>query len=162
MLYAERGVRVTPSWIGVDDVSHAVRNVVRLRRVRRRRARGAWRALCVTMAALAGLGAAAAARGALPFALAWSAFASALCFALLAAWHGFVAGDVMAVEVGLEDGTSFEAPAADARQLERLHAALARALDWHGGTPVVAPPVPGADAGRAASGAATDAAPNDA
>ena len=140
VLYAEAGVRVTPTWIGVEDVSHAVKNVVRLRRVRRARARSSWRALCAAMALLALLGLVAALRGALPFALAWAAFSVSTAFALLAAWHGFVAADGLAVEIGLADGTRFEAPASSERQLERLHAALAHALDWHGGTVVTAPP----------------------
>ena len=127
-------MRVTPTWVGVDDVSHAMRTVVRLRRVHRGRERGSWRALCAVTGLLAALALAATVRGSLPFALAWTAFAAALGCALAAAWHGFVAADAFAVEISLADGTSLEAPAADARQLERLHAALVHALDWHGGT----------------------------
>lgn len=142
VLYAENGVRVTPSWIGVDDVSHAVRTVVRLRRLKRGRERVPWTTLCATMAVLALTALVAALRGALPFALAWSAFAAALGFALLAGWYAFVAADRLGVEIALADGTTFEAPARDARQLERLHAALCHALDWHGGTAVVPPATP--------------------
>lgn len=136
VLYDEDGVRVTPSWIGVDDVSHAVKNVVRLRRVEHRRARGSWHALFWTLSGLALVSASLAVRGEVAFALAWGAFAASLALALLAAWHAFVAPDAFAVEIGLADGTRLEAPAGDRGQLERLHGALAHALDWHGGTPV--------------------------
>ncbi len=138
VLYAEGTVRVTPSWIGVGDVSHAAKNVVRLRRVEHVRARGSWRALFWTMLLLAGLSASLAVRTNLAFALVWVPFSASTVFALVAAWHAFVAADAFGVEVGLADGTRFEAPAADRRQMERLHGALAHALDWHGGTPIAA------------------------
>lgn len=132
-------MRVTPSWIGVGDTSHAVRTVVRLRRVRRARERASWRALWATMVALALAALLALVREDLPAPVAWGAFAVALAFGLVAGWYGFAAPDGLGVEIGLEGGQSVEAPAANEAQLARLHAALERALDWHGGTPMGAP-----------------------
>ena len=156
-------MRVTPSWIEIDGTSHAVRTVVRLRRVHRARERASWRALCATLVALALVALAVLLREGLPFAIAWGAFAVALALALLAAWYGFVANDAWAVEIGLAGGESLEVTAGSAAQLERLHAALAGALDWHAGTHVAASggaiaaaPAPLA-ASPAASGARTDA-----
>lgn len=132
VLFDEDGARVTPSWLVVDDTSHAMRTIVKLRLVSINPPRNSWTALfyfSLPLIVLSGFGLE---REYLPLFLAWALFVGSVLLCLTAARHAFVVPDRARLEVGFSDGSMLRVDRGRAG-LQRMHAALIHALDWHQG-----------------------------
>lgn len=132
-LFDDDEVRVTPTWLTLDDTSHAMHTVIRVRLAENAVPRGSWTLLfyvSLVLIVLAGFGTR---QEAMPGWLGFVLLTASLAVGLAAAWFAFVARDVYRLDVVLNDGSSLRIHRAGKGYMTRLEKALRQAMVLHRG-----------------------------
>jgi len=133
VLFSDDDIRVTPTWLQIENTSYAVKNIVRLSLNKTEPPRVAATVAFFMALLLIVFSALHLVRESLPVLVAWLALIASLVLMLYAAWHAFVVTTVWKIEIGFQNSDSLVVTREDRVSATRLHKAVVRALDWHRG-----------------------------
>ncbi|MEE9322242.1 MAG: DUF6232 family protein [Granulosicoccus sp.] len=133
ILFSDEDIRVTPTWLQIEDSSHAVSHIVRLSLNKIEPPRITATAVFFVSLLLIVFSGLHLLRESLPVLVAWMALIASLVLMLFAAWHAFVATTIWKIEIGFQNAGTLVVARKDSASASQLHQAVARALDWHQG-----------------------------
>lgn len=133
ILFDERDVRVTPTWLSLGDTSHAIHTLVKVQLSENAVPRGSWTLLFYVSLVLIVLSGFGLRQEHMPSVLGLILLLSSLVLSLTASWFAFVAQDVYRLEVTLNDGSLLTLVHSGKAHMLRMERALREALVMHRG-----------------------------